>query len=516
MAFVVEQKIGKYVYLYEVESYWDSHKKQSRQRRRYIGKKDLKTGEIIRPRKGMRPLLSRSFGHIYLLRKIAERIGLSKALEYAFGEEKAKDILSLVFYEISEARPLYLFKLWAEDTYLDEGISSSSQKISELLEKIGRMEEERERFFWKWIKMQGEIKAIVFDITSISSYSRFIESLEWGYNRDGEDLAQINFGIAIGGESELPLSYRIYPGSIPDVSTLKNICIHLKSFGLKEFLFVLDRGFWSKTNIAEMEREGIGFILPIPFGTKIAKSLISKERKALSSPLSGFYFQKQALFHIKRGIELSGINLYAHLYLNEKRRAEEVEGFMRKLVEIEEGVKVRGLRSREEVEAFIEERMKGGKKLFSVKVRGGEVKILRRLKAISRLMGRMGKMIIVTNRKELGREEILLFYRRKDRIEKLFDTMKNELEGGRLRVSSKEAMEGRIFLSYLSLIIWSAIAKVMKEKELFKNYTVSEVLYELKKLKVVEMIDGRRYLTEISKKQRFLYEKFDISIPVGT
>lgn len=516
MSFVIEQRIGKYIYLYEVESYWDSQKKQARQRRRYIGKKDMITGEVITPRKGIKPLRTKSFGHVYFLKKVAERIGLLKALEFAFGEEKARDILSLVFYKVSEAKPFYLFRLWAEDTYLGEENSMSSQQISILLDRIGRMEEERERFLRKWIKMQGEIKGIIFDITSISSYSRFIELLEFGYNRDGENLPQINFGVIIGGESELPLSYRIYPGSIPDVSTLKNILIHLKSFGLKEFLFVLDRGFYSERNIAEMSKEGIGFILPMPLGKKIAISLITRNKKRLSSPLSGFYFQRQALFHARSGIEVSGVTLEAHLYLDEKRRAEEIEGFMRKLVEIEDGVRERRFRRREELERFIEERIKGWKKLFTIKVREGKADLAREEEAITGVMERMGKMIIVTNREGLGREEILLLYRRKDTIEKIFDTMKNEIEEGRLRVSSREAMEGRIFLSYLSLIIWSAIAKTMKEKNLFKNFTISEVLYELKKLRIVEMMDGKKYLTEVSKMQRHLYQQFNISIPVGT
>ena len=36
MSFLVEQKIGKHIYVYETQSYWDKDKKQSRQKRRYI------------------------------------------------------------------------------------------------------------------------------------------------------------------------------------------------------------------------------------------------------------------------------------------------------------------------------------------------------------------------------------------------------------------------------------------------------------------------------------------------
>ena len=40
MSFIVEQKINGRIYLYKVESYWDKKKKQSRQKRTYIGPKN--------------------------------------------------------------------------------------------------------------------------------------------------------------------------------------------------------------------------------------------------------------------------------------------------------------------------------------------------------------------------------------------------------------------------------------------------------------------------------------------
>ena len=38
-------------------------------------------------------------------------------------------------------------------------------------------------------------KGVFYDISSISSYSKKIEGVEWGYNRDKERLAQINIGM---------------------------------------------------------------------------------------------------------------------------------------------------------------------------------------------------------------------------------------------------------------------------------------------------------------------------------
>ena len=40
MSYIVEQKIKGNIYLYRVESYWDKDKKQSRQKRTYLGPKN--------------------------------------------------------------------------------------------------------------------------------------------------------------------------------------------------------------------------------------------------------------------------------------------------------------------------------------------------------------------------------------------------------------------------------------------------------------------------------------------
>lgn len=107
MSYTVDQKIGKYIYVYEVESYWDPQKKQPRQKRRYLGKRDAQSGEILTPYKGITPRAARDYGQIYLLEKLAERIGLLSVLRKVFPEE-AEVLAQLAFFQVCEARPLYL------------------------------------------------------------------------------------------------------------------------------------------------------------------------------------------------------------------------------------------------------------------------------------------------------------------------------------------------------------------------------------------------------------------------
>jgi transposase len=105
----------------------------------------------------------------------------------------------------------------------------------------------------------------------------------------------------------------------------------------------------------------------------------------------------------------------------------------------------------------------------------------------------------------------------KDYLEKTFDVLKNEFDGKRLRGHSKDVINGRLFIKFISLILYSAIANIMREKDLFKHYSIKELLYELKKLRIVEMYNGASYLTEISKRQREIFNKLEVKIPtIGT
>jgi transposase len=73
-------------------------------------------------------------------------------------------------------------------------------------------------FFKLWTRERAGDRYLAYDVTSFSSYAKGIEDTEWGYNRDGDKLPQVNLGCYMGYESALPLFYVTYPGSIIDKS----------------------------------------------------------------------------------------------------------------------------------------------------------------------------------------------------------------------------------------------------------------------------------------------------------
>jgi hypothetical protein len=91
MSYTIEQRIGDHTYLYEVESFWDPEKKQSRQRRKYLGKKDPESGKPVRPRSQNMPRLCKDYGHVYLLRPWSSFRPLFLRQRLAVGKEALPD-----------------------------------------------------------------------------------------------------------------------------------------------------------------------------------------------------------------------------------------------------------------------------------------------------------------------------------------------------------------------------------------------------------------------------------------
>ena len=100
MTYLVKQKIRGRTYAYEAENYWDPEKKQSRQKRRYLGVWDEATGQII-PKTAERDVkTTKSLGPAYLLDSVSSEIQLRKKLSESFGDDG--DIILLYFPSFDE------------------------------------------------------------------------------------------------------------------------------------------------------------------------------------------------------------------------------------------------------------------------------------------------------------------------------------------------------------------------------------------------------------------------------
>ncbi len=505
MSFNVEQKVGKYTYVYEAESYWDKEKKQSRQHRKFLGRKDKVTGEIIdtKNKDKTKPVAALDFGTTLFLNSICEKLGITDIIKEMF-PDNYKEILALVYYTVIEGDAYYLAEQWAE--YTDTNIKSNSiasQRISELLKKIGEDESYRTFFFKEWIKKHKDEDSIYFDITSVSTYSKLIDIAEWGYNRDGESLTQINIGVVYGTKAELPFYYQIYPGSIPDVNTLLNIKKYNQEYGIKNVLYVLDRGFYSKSNLQKIGDEKI--IIPLPFSTKLADELINSYDKDLRSPKNMFILKETLYTSTTAEVTINEKKYYAYLYRNKFLYENSETLFYRTLLEIESRISQITFSSEQEILDAIDELSPKFSKYWTIT----KLSLKRNEKEIEKHISKCGTYIILAPDNSLSKEYLLGLYKRKDNIEKVFNCMKNEIDKDRLHIHSTDNAKGLIFLTFLSLIISTYIEKVIKNSK-GRYYTKNEIMYEMKKFRVVKFAHGLKIVNEPTKKVKDLLNLFDV------
>ncbi len=418
----------------------------------YLGIEEPSTKEITPPGKNWIPKSSRDYGNVFLLSRISDKIGLTETLKEAFPDDWKK-LLACAFFEVSEGKPLYPCSTWLESTYSDLIERLPSQRISEFLKSIGENVRARLEFSRLWTEKRRDDKFIVFDITSISSYSKLIESVEWGYNRDKEKLSQVNFGLVFGQPSLLPIFYHIYQGSIRDVSTLQNVLEFLGDFKLRNVTFIMDKGFYSTENIIEMKRKRLKFIIPLPFTVNEAQNLLEKHENNIIDVLNAFRINKEILYCVRDKIIIDEqYSLNAYIYFDKRKELEGEERLLEKIMEAEEKVEKRHFRQREKAKNYISQNASELKGFFEIrKVKG--TFLLRRDKAkIDEAIRQMGYVIILSTR-SMKCQDIILLYRYKDCVEKCFENMKNELSSNRLRVHSREGMEGRLFVTFNTLIL---------------------------------------------------------------
>ncbi len=525
MATIVYQKNKKTgaVYVYESESYWDKEKKQPRSKRRYLGKLDPETNEVVprvisqepEPRKrGPRPSAAckcRFSGATWLLDQIGEQIGVEEDLRRCF-PGSWEQILSIVYYlTLEDSSTMGRFSKWASIHTHPYGEDIPSQRISDLFQSIG--EDSRQQFFRMQSKRRAETEYLFYDITSISSYSETLRQVRYGYNKEHDLLPQINLALLYSQRTMLPVCYRKLPGNIPDVRTVGNLLKELDYLDIRKINLVMDRGFYSESNINEMFRQHHKFLIGARLSLKLVRQELDKVRDELGT--RKHYSSKHSIYYDsfssdwdytetkkQSGETISGKRrIYIHLYYSASRAAEDRIG-LNVLLDTLEHELLSGKRSPEHEKQY--------EKFYTIQetpARG--VSIEPKQEAIDRAEQNYGYFALISNGIKDPLEALEL-YRAKDLIEKAFGSLKERLNMRRQFVSSEDSLDGKLFVQFLALIYLTRIQKTMLDQNLYKTYTLRALLDELDVIQRFDYPGKAPIYSEVTVKQASLFSAFGV------
>src|SRR5690554_526781 len=533
MATIVYQKDKRsgITYAYESVSYWDKEKKQSRAKRTLIGRVDPHSGEIVptdgRGRKeqststttkrGPVPstqMARKFYGATYLFDAIGEKLGIVQDLKQCF-PELAQQILSIVYYLILEDNnPLYRFEKFDLLHKHPYGKNISSQRSSDIFASI--TEEAKSRFFRLQGKRRTDKEYWAYDITSISSYSEGLRQVQYGRNKEGDPLAQLNLALVFGETSNLPFYYRKLAGNIPDAKTIKTLLTELDILGFSKVKLVMDRGFYSENNTNALFKEHFKFLMSV----KTSLAFIRQQLDIIYDQFRTFehYSEKYELYYHTvqtewlytqyrpyKGDALSeSRRIYIHYYYNIDKAAEDEKAFDRRLIALRQELKS-GKKVPEHENQY--------KKYFEVKTtpkRGARVTV--KEEAVAKAKRYYGYFALVTN-ETMDAVTALELYRNKDVVEKAFGNLKERLNMRRTLVSSEQSLDGKLFVEFVALIYLSYIKKQMQDAGLFKTYTMQGALDKLDVIECFEAPRRKLRVGELLEKQKEIYLSLGVPLP---
>lgn len=438
-----------------------------------------------------------NYGTYYALNEIANNIGIIDILKNVFPDNYYK-ILLTSYYVLCEGNILSYIDDWCETTYNEKNMLLTSQNISKLIKTI--TEDEKIEFFKEWAKKRIEKEYIAYDITSISSYSTNINSVEWGYNRDNEELPQINLGMFYGESSKLPIYYNSYYGSITDKEHLVYMMENTKMLGIDKVKFVMDKGFYKKTNLNYMVNNNYPFIICLSNSSIYAKKVIDEVRSIINS--SRNLLDNNSYYGIIAPKVQDKIVYNMHIIYNEEKVADENSILFNQIKQYEKEL------SKMEI---LPEKYSKYEKYFKITVnKDNTFTYERNHEKIDIEKGYSGYIVFLTTDLEITTSELLKIYRNKDVIEKAFDNLKNELDLKRMRIHSDEAWSGKMFISFIALIIKSYMENNKIKVEETKNLPIKKIIKELEKIKLVTYYDEYQLLNPLTAKQKQILKALNI------
>ena len=529
MSAIVRRTINGQTYLYEATSYRNEEGKP-RSKHIIIAKIDQATGEPVYHQEyidrmnsqgtpveteqreksylegAIRTSKIKRFGAFYLFLRIGEQTGLINVLRKTF-PDCWQQVFNIASYLVASGNPFAYCADWIDETEALPCKGMSPAAITELLKGI--TDNERMAFYHQWAILRAEQEYLALDITSVSSYSSLIQYVERGYNRDKEDLAQINLCMLMGEQSGLPVFQTIYNGSLRDVSTLKTtLKLAAPVVPLDKSTAVLDKGFCSVANINTLleDQSGLRFLIAVPFTLKFAKEMVEREKQSIDTIGNTILVGEDCIRGVCREyIWHKKHRIYVHIYYSPSQAVAVKEDLYANIASI---IEIHKRQPEKKVNAG---RFEKYLKIEAPDKTHSTYRVSVREEAVKKALDHSGWLVTLSN--HIKEADIAIFiYRAKDVIEKGFLAMKTQLDLGRLRVHSDDSMHNKVFICFIALIIRCRIHRVMLEHGLYMKMTMCRLILILEKLKV-QYISGNRILFPLTKEQKDIFDAFGIAYP---
>ena len=531
---LVRKKRGGHTYIeYEYERIYDPAKQYTYPKRASIGRVDPENPNRMTPnenflkyfpdaeipeetdRSERSPYLN--IGTYVVLHKLIQDCKLKEILDEYMDEKDTGFLLDLACYSIIEennAGQYYPDYAYEHALFTPDMKIYTDSKVSDFLH--GLKPEQSVGFLNSWNKSKNKRQKIYlsYDSTNKNCQAGDINLVEYGNAKVDAGLPIFNYSVACDSANREPLFYELYPGSLNDVSQLICMIDKAHGYGYRNIGFILDRGYFSKKNLAYMEQNGYSFLIMVKGMKDFIRDVIEENQGDFENS-RGRYIDRYDVYGttVKRFLcEGDTKKRNFHIYYSDGKAYSE-----------KQEVKQRIRRLKKYLDSCVgKECVPFGpeiRKYFHLNYEkdGKTLKLAEEnTSAVEKELSLSGYFAIVSSDNMTAREAIEL-YKSRDASEKLFRSDKSYLGNKSMRVHSDEALSLKVFIQFIALILRSRIYTALKEKseKMLKkpNYlTVLAALKELEKIVMIRQLDGVYRLDHaVTATQKIILDAFGLN-----
>ena len=440
------------------------------------------------------------YGYSYLVLKACRDMKLFDCLAGAFGEQRAMEIVVMASYIIREGGAMDGIDDWQQRNYFpDYSRPLTSQSTSRIF--IDLSSQQMNDFFIGWIKTAMGEGTVCYDVTSISSYAQQMPSIERGYNRDGEDLAQFNLGMFCDESSRSPLYYNRYNGSLTDKTNLSYVLANAKAVGINRVKMVVDGGLWMEECLNSLHELCDSFIVGMPPHLIESQNIIATHGDSIVN-----YANELTISHtycIPVNIDMGTVPGKVLLYFDHYNHvqlcnelSEKINRYKAELAAFKRYPKSK--LNRYEPYFILTKREKGSGFDYSVDI--DKVEAIRK---------RKGFFLIFTTDMASTPEDTLYHYRAKDAAEKLFDQIKCDMDGNRIRTHNEQTTDGKVFVTFVACIIRSYLLEKLNQYLTDNSTSLKKAFNQLSNIIIISSGNRFRFTKALTKKQKQILKAFD-------
>lgn len=444
-------------------------------------------------------------GAYTVLKKIIKDYELDKLINSIIGD-KSGLFLDLACYSIitednvAQYYPAYAYN---HALHTDNMYVYSDSSISDFLQDITVDDSLNFLLAWNDKHDKSEKVYISYDSTNKSCQAGDIEIAEFGHPKDGDDKPIVNLAVAYDCNNKEPLFYETYCGSIVDVAQLPQMMKKAAGYGYKCLGFILDRGYFSKKNIDEIDKAGFSFIIMLKGKKALVKDIVDKYKDSFENDINCDIpeYGAQGITITRKLYESDEVERHIHLYYSGSKYNSERESLMDSI-----------RREQKILEKYIGSAVTMpkcfNKHFEAIYHEDGTLMGCMPLKdVIMEELKYCGYFCIITS-EEMTAREALRLYKGRDASEKLFRADKTYLGNSTYRTHSREALDSKMFIEFIALIIRNKFYnylqdKMIKDGKKSNYFSVPAAIAELEKIEALHNMKGDFTLDHaITKKQR--------------